>query len=204
MKIFERERLERALDGLDLVPIIEEGFMALSSGQAVVPPVGELKLEKGEVHIQYGFIRGQAHYVIKIASGFYGNAALGLPSGNGRLLLFEQETGRPVAALLDEGHLTDVRTAIAGAIGAQHLAARPIRRIGVFGTGVPARLQVHLLRWVTECRSVFVWGRRRWAASESGEASQARAGRRAARRCRCRWSRRFRRVSSLDVTAPER
>ena len=45
----------------------------------MVPPVGELLLEKGEVHIKYGYIKSDEYDVIMIASGFYGNASLGLP-----------------------------------------------------------------------------------------------------------------------------
>jgi ornithine cyclodeaminase len=121
--------------------------------------VGELILEGGETHIKYGFIRGEPWYVIKIASGFYRNPEQGLPSGDGMMLLFSQATGQPVALLLDRGHLTDVRTAAAGAIGARYLAPSRVGRIGVAGTGVQARLQLHHLKRVTDCRSVLAWGR---------------------------------------------
>ena len=76
---------------------------AYSAGEAVVPPVGELILDKGEVHIKYGYLKQAEYYVIKIASGFYDNPDLGLPSGNGLMLLFGQQTGELVSILLDEG-----------------------------------------------------------------------------------------------------
>jgi len=124
-----------------------------------VPPVGELMLEKGEVHIKYGYLRGGEYYVIKIASGFYGNSQLGLPSGNGLMLLFNQQTGQPAAILLDEGYLTDIRTAVAGSIAAKYLAPRNVKRIGIVGAGIQARLQLRYLSNVTPCRDVLVWGR---------------------------------------------
>jgi ornithine cyclodeaminase len=161
MRIVERPEIEQALAGLDVLPLIEEGFVAYSDGRAVVPPVGELILEEGETHIKYGFIRGEPWYVIKIASGFYRNPERGLPSGDGMMLLFGQTTGRPVAVLLDHGHLTDVRTAAAGAIGARYLAPGRVERIGVAGTGVQARLQVRHLKPITACRAVLAWGRHR-------------------------------------------
>ncbi len=159
MKIVERAQIEEILAGLDLVPLIEEAFRGYSAGRAIVPPVGELLLDKGEVHIKYGAIRGDDYYVIKIASGFYDNAALGLPSSNGMMLVFSQGTGEPVAVLLDEGHLTDVRTAVAGAIGAKALARPDVKRIGVLGTGVQARLQAQQLAPLFKAREVVVWGR---------------------------------------------
>ena len=124
-----------------------------------MPPVGELVLDDGEVHIKYGAIGGDRYYVIKIASGFYGNATRGLPSSNGLMLVFRVDTGEPEALLLDEGWLTDVRTAVAGAIGARVLARPDVERIGVLGTGTQARLQVQHLGPLFKTRSVVVWGR---------------------------------------------
>lgn len=158
MKIATWSQIREVLPSLDLVPAIEAGFVAYSEGRAIVPPVGELILDKGETHIKYGYIKGDEYYVIKIASGFYGNPALGLPSGNGCMLLFKQTTGESTAILLDEGHLTDVRTAVAGAIAAKYFAPRKVERIGIVGAGVQARLQLEWLKRVTDCREVLAWG----------------------------------------------
>ncbi len=159
MKVFTRDQIEKVLPDLDLLPAMEAGFAAYSAGRAVVPPVGELLLEKGEVHIKYGYLLDEQYYVIKIASGFYRNPHLGLPSGNGLMLLYDQLTGMPVSILLDEGRLTDVRTAVAGAVAARHLAPGKVERIGMVGTGVQARLQLQHLRPITACRQVLAWGR---------------------------------------------
>jgi ornithine cyclodeaminase len=159
VKIISLEQIKEVLPSIDLIPGIEAGFAAYSAGKAVVPPVGELLLEKGDVHIKYGYLKEGKYYVIKIASGFYDNPELGLPSGNGMMLLFDQRTGEPVSILLDEGYLTDVRTAVAGAIAARHLAPRKVGRIGIVGAGVQARVQLMHLAPVTSCRDVLVCGR---------------------------------------------
>jgi ornithine cyclodeaminase len=153
------DEIKIALAGLDLLPAIEAGFMAYSQGRANVPPVGELLMDEGEVHIKYGCIEGDPYYVIKVASGFFSNPTLGLPSANGMMLLFSRETGEPTAILLDQGYLTDVRTAVAGAIGAKYLAPKSVARIGVLGTGAQARLQLEYLMPVVACREVLVCGR---------------------------------------------
>ena len=161
MHVIGTDQIYDAVASIDLVPIIEEGFVAYSEGKAVVPPVGELLFRDppGDVHIKYGYLRGDAFYVIKIASGFYENPKLNLPSGNGLMLLFNQKTGELLSILLDEGYLTDLRTAAAGAIAAKYLAPQTVRRIGIVGTGVQARLQLSLLKDITPCRDVIVWGR---------------------------------------------
>jgi len=151
--------IKTIVPSLDLISAIEQGFVAYSSSRAVVPPVGELLLYKGEVHLKYGYIQGDEYYVVKIASGFYDNPKLGLPSSNGLMLLFNQHTGELVSILLDEGYLTDTRTALAGAIAAKYLAPKQVERIGIVGTGTQAHLQLIHLKRVTACREVLVWGR---------------------------------------------
>jgi ornithine cyclodeaminase len=151
----------RKNSAVDLIRTIEEGFVMYSQKKVVVPPVGYLgfKHPPGDVHIKYGYIEGDDYYVIKIASGFYNNPAMGLNTGNGMMLLFSQKTGETLSILLDEGYLTDVRTAAAGAVAAKYLAPSKISCIGIVGTGVQARLQLEYLKTVTNCRDVIVWGR---------------------------------------------
>jgi ornithine cyclodeaminase len=149
------------IDPVDgVIRAIEEGFVAYSRGEVVVPPVGELVFEepRGDTHIKYGYIRGNDYFVIKIASGFYDNPRLGLPTGSGLMLLFSQKTGGLIAVLLDEGHLTNVRTAAAGAVAAKYFAPRTVRSVGIFGAGVQGRMQLEYLSFVREFEEVLVWG----------------------------------------------
>ena len=148
-------------DPAGLMHYVEAAFTAYSAQSAVVPPVGALSFDdpRGDVHIKYGYIRDEAHYVIKIASSFYENPAQGLPSSDGLMLVFDQETGVLQAVLLDEGYLTDVRTAVAGAITAKYLAPDEVTGIGIVGCGTQAALQLRYLKLVTDCRRVTVAGR---------------------------------------------
>ncbi|HLK34671.1 MAG TPA: hypothetical protein VKT29_16370, partial [Terriglobales bacterium] len=97
---------------------VERAFTAYASGKAQLPPVINLDIPEnaGEVHIKTGHLSGNPYYAVKIASGFYHNAAHGLPSSNGMVLVFESHTGAPAAILLDNGFITDLRTAAAGAL----------------------------------------------------------------------------------------
>ena len=158
-RVLTRDVIEQALTGIDLLPLMEAGFAAYSEGRCNIPPVGELMLEKGEVHIKYGCITGGRFYVVKVASGFYGNPALGLASSNGLMLVFDQATGALETVLLDEGMLTDVRTAVAGAVAARYLAPRHVEHIGVIGTGMQARLQMQYLMPIVPCRKLIACGR---------------------------------------------
>ena len=155
------DQIKQVLGQLDVAQFIEDGFVAYSQGKVVVPPVGELIFEKppGDVHIKYGYIKEDDYFAIKIASGFYENYKIGLPTSDGLILLFSQRDGSLASILLDECYLTNVRTAVAGQIVAKYLAPSKVDCIGVFGTGVQARMQVEYLRPVVDCSRIMVWGR---------------------------------------------
>jgi ornithine cyclodeaminase len=160
-KVLELEEIKRLIDIPQLIQAIEDGFVLYSEDKVVVPPVGFLHFEQppGDVHIKYGFVKGDDVYVLKMASGFYNNAELGLSVADGLILVFSQQTGHLKLILLDKAWLTDMRTAAAGAVAAKHLAAKNIHHIGIVGTGVQARLQLELLKGVIDCQSCFIWGR---------------------------------------------
>lgn len=159
--VFYPEQIREIVKTLDFSELIEQGFIAYSRGEVVVPPVGEMVFEKppGDVHIKYGYIKEDHCFVIKVASGFYENYKLDLPSSSGVMLLFSQKSGLLESVLMDEGYLTNVRTAVAGQIAAKYLAPKDICGIGVFGSGLQARLQVEYLQSVTACRKIVAWGR---------------------------------------------
>jgi ornithine cyclodeaminase len=160
-KIVNLDQINEALKGVDAISIIEEGFIAYSQGKVIVPPVGEMIFNNppGDCHIKYGYIKEDEYYVVKIAQGFYDNPKLGLPALNGLNILFSQKTGEILCVLLDEGELTNIRTAIAGTIAAKYMAPRSVEMIGIFGTGIQAKLQLMYLGSVVECRDALIWGR---------------------------------------------
>lgn len=158
-KIISLDTIKKLVREIDVTGLMARGFDAYSRGQVVVPPVGEMLFDNppGDVHIKYGYIKDDDYYVIKIASGFYHNPQLGLPSSQGLNLLFSQKTGTLQAILLDNGYLTDIRTAAAGALAARLLAPPRVTGIGIAGAGTQARLQLQLLEKVTDCRKAIVW-----------------------------------------------
>ena len=159
-EVIDLDEIKKVLKTIDPIQGIEEGFVAYSQGKVVVPPIGEMIFEDppGDAHIKYGFIKCDDYYVIKIASGFYENPKIGLPCSNGLMLLFSQKTGELQCILLDQGYLTNVRTAAAGAVAAKYLAPKNVRRIGIFGAGLQGRMQLEYLKSVTDCREAIVWG----------------------------------------------
>lgn len=161
MKVIELDEIKRRIHVPDLIEAVEEGFVLYSNDMVVVPPVGFLNFTDppGDVHIKYGYVKGDDVYVLKVASGFYDNEKIGVPFADGVLLVFSQQTGHLQHVLHDQCWLTDMRTAAAGAVAARHLAPGNVEAIGIVGTGTQARMQLELLKGIVDCQRCYVWGR---------------------------------------------
>lgn len=153
----------RKLVRLDLpvIDIVERAFAALASGSVVMPPILSMAIAEanGEVDVKTAYIPGFDGFAIKVSPGFFDNPKLGLPSLNGLMILFSARTGLVEALLLDNGYLTDIRTAAAGAVAARHLAPAKVETAGVIGTGAQARLQMEAAHLVRPFTRLLVWGR---------------------------------------------
>jgi ornithine cyclodeaminase len=104
-------------------------------------------------------VSGLSAFALKMASGFYANADMGLPSSSSVILVISAQTGFCEAVFLDNGYLMNLHTALAGAVAADHLARHDIDSVGIVGTGVQARAQLQALTLVREFKQVMVWGR---------------------------------------------
>jgi ectoine utilization protein EutC len=141
--------------------VVEAAFAALGRGGVVMPPVLHLDLPErnAEMDVKTAYVPGLPSMALKVSTGFFDNPKRGLPSLSGMMTLISAETGRVEAVLLDNGYLTDVRTALAGGIAADRLARADARIAGIVGTGLQARLQLEALRLVRPVEQVLVWGR---------------------------------------------
>lgn len=161
MLLLTKDQIESVLTMDDAIEVVAEGFKAYNSDRAIVPfPVAlTVPDHSGDVHIKPGYIKGYPTYTVKIASGFYDNAKLNLPTSHGMMMLFDSESGWPACLEVDHGMITDLRTAAAGAVAARALAKVSIGKVAVIGTGVQARLQIQALARVRKFASLSVWGR---------------------------------------------
>ena len=141
------------------IDVVESAFRALARGDVVMPPIlsMEFKEANGEVDVKTAYIPGFDTFAIKVSPGFFDNPKLGLPSLNGLMIVLSAKTGLVEAVLFDNGYLTNVRTASAGAVAAKHLAPTTVETAGVIGAGVQARLQIEAANLVRPLNKVLVW-----------------------------------------------
>jgi ornithine cyclodeaminase len=146
---------------LDAVSCVENAFKALATLPVAMPPILRLDIpeHRGEVDVKTAYVPGIDGFAIKISPGFFDNPKLGLPSVNGMMVLLSAKTGLVEALLLDNGYLTDVRTAAAGAVAAKHLSRPDATVAAIFGAGVQARLQLEALTLVRPIGEARIWAR---------------------------------------------
>ncbi|NNE81392.1 MAG: cyclodeaminase [Silicimonas sp.] len=148
---------------LDLAAVdcIDSAFRALAGDGVVMPPVMSMHLPQvnGEVDIKTAYLPGFPGFAVKVSPGFFDNPARGLPSTSGLMVLFSAETGQVQAVLLDNGYLTDVRTAAAGAVAARALSRPAASHAAILGAGTQARMQLQALTLVRPIESAVIWAR---------------------------------------------
>ncbi|KGJ04513.1 ornithine cyclodeaminase [Paracoccus halophilus] len=160
--ILNADQLRRRvpLDGA-AIEAIERAFARLAEGGVAMPGVLSMHLPEanGEVDIKTAHIPGLPGFAVKISPGFFDNPTKGLPSTSGLMVVLSGETGRVQAVLLDDGYLTDLRTAAAGAVAAKFLARKDASRAAIFGAGMQARMQLRALRLVRPITEAVIWAR---------------------------------------------
>ncbi len=146
---------------LTAVTCIEQAFALLATADVQMPPILSFHVPEhnGEVDVKTAYVPGLDGFAIKMSPGFFDNPKLGLPSLNGLMVLFSSTTGIVKAVLLDNGYLTDVRTAAAGAVAAKQLSRQDSTIAGILGTGTQARLQLEALCLVRDIKRAVIWGR---------------------------------------------
>ena len=140
---------------LEAVAAVEGAFRALAGGSVVMPPILRLDIAdaNGEVDVKTAYVPGLDSFAIKVSPGFFDNPKLGLPSVNGLMVVLSTRTGLLEAVLLDNGYLTNVRTAAAGAVAARYLSRDNAATAAIVGAGVQARLQLEALTLVRPIRA---------------------------------------------------
>lgn len=144
----------------DLVEPVRQVLADYSLGRAESPIVVlGAGGSAGDVHVKAAWVAGRPVYTVKVASWFPARAAEG-SAASGYIAVHDARTGDLLAILQDEHHLTDARTAAAGAVATQLLARPDASVLAVLGTGTQAYLQTLATCELVGIGSVVLWGRR--------------------------------------------
>ena len=165
MRIVRLDEIQSVVSAVDAIAAVREGFVARANGEVELPePMQFLFKNKeggltGDCHVKAAKAEAWPYFAVKVASGFYANPERGLPVNSGLVLVFSSSTGRPVMLLQDDGWLTELRTAAAGALAAALWNPAPDATLGILGTGAQGKLQAQTTASHLGISSILVHGR---------------------------------------------
>lgn len=162
LALTERELRRLVPLDLSLVDSICDGFKRLAKGGVEMPPVLALRVpdRNGEIDVKSAYVPDVDVIAVKISPGFFDNPKVGLASLNGLVVALDAGTGIAAAILLDNGYLTNVRTAAAGAVATRLLSRPDSTRVAILGAGVQAEHQLKAVALVRPIQTAVIWSRR--------------------------------------------
>lgn len=140
---------------------IADAFRALHDGEATIAKVISLPFgrPRGVAHIKAGHVHSDSVWTAKVSADFYPDHAPTVHSG--LMLVLSAVDGTLASVLLDNGHLTDLRTGAAGAVSSQLLAREDARELAIVGAGNQARYQLEAHLRVRAIETVRIVSRTR-------------------------------------------
>ena len=155
MKIIEAEEVRRILTPARGIAVMKQALKDLEEGRCVMPQRLLCTMPNTAV---LGFMPAYAgdFYGAKIIAAYAPNMGTAYPSHIGYVMLFESAHST-VAALVEAGSITEIRTGCVSAVATDLLAHRDAHTLAVIGAGAQARSHLAAIREVRPIDRVFAY-----------------------------------------------
>ena len=158
-----RADVERLLDIDSMLDALGKALVVFSSGITSVPPRAGARVgDRGIMGAMPGYVPGIA-LEVKLVSVFPANHERGLPSHQGLIMVFDEDTGAPLA-VMDGTYITAIRTGGTAAVAARLLARDDASVLAILGAGVQGGSHLETFPRVRDFKEIRV------ASRDSGKA----------------------------------
>lgn len=160
MLLLSRTEVAGLLDLDELIDALAPAMADLSAGRASVPPrVGAVVPGRdGRLMAMSAHVAARSALMTKLVSLFPRNGGTALPTHQAVIVVFDADTGAPVA-FLDGTEITAARTGACSALSVRLLARQDAAVLAVLGTGVQARSHARAVVRVRAIEQIRVAGR---------------------------------------------
>jgi thiomorpholine-carboxylate dehydrogenase len=158
LRVICETEVARVLGYEQLIPAMERALTAFSAGEVIQPVRSLLTVEAGQRFLGVMPAVMREGMGAKLVCFYPKNAGSPWPTHLATIMLFESETGRPLA-VLDGRLITEMRTAAVSAAVTRQLASPDARVLALLGSGVQAQAHLEALRHVCRFDEVRVWSR---------------------------------------------
>ena len=145
------------LEWAPLIDTIERAMISFSAGE-VAQPVRQMVPVPGKDAIIAAMPAVGEAMAVKVVTLYHDNAGTDLPTHQAVILVFDRDTGSPLA-VLDGRLITEMRTAAGSAAAARKLASPKPDVVTIMGNGVQARAHAEALAQVCAWRELRLWSR---------------------------------------------
>ena len=144
-------------DGLD---IVREVFVDMVEENAINYPVVRESLSSSPAVFGIKSAEYRRHSAIGLKAGGYfpSNALRGDTNHQSFVILFDQDSGKPIA-MIGGNLLTKLRTAAAAAVSIDILARKEVRTLAVIGAGAQAETHIAAALLVRSFDRIILWNR---------------------------------------------
>ncbi len=153
-----RADVERLLDIDSMLDALSKALVIFSSGITSVPPRSAARVaDRGLLGMMAGYVPGIA-LEVKLVSVFPANHHHDLPSHQGLITIFDEDTGTPLA-VMDGTYITAIRTGGTAAVATRLLARDDASVLAILGAGVQGASHLETFTRVRDFREVRVASR---------------------------------------------
>ena len=153
-----RAEVERLLDIDSMLDALGKALVVFSSGITSVPPRSAARVgDRGLVGVMAGYVPGIA-LEVKLVSVFPANHQHELPSHQGLITIFDEDTGTPLA-VMDGTYITAIRTGGTAAVAARLLARDDASVLAILGAGVQGGAHLETFTRVRDFKEIRIASR---------------------------------------------
>ena len=155
-----RAEVERLLDIDAMLDALARVLVVFSSGVTSVPPrAGARVADRGILGAMPGYVPGIA-LEVKLVSVFPANHGHGIPSHQGLIAVFDEDTGTPLV-VMDGAYITAMRTGGTAAVAARTLAREDASVLAILGAGVQGGSHLETFPRIRDFKEIRVVSRDR-------------------------------------------
>lgn len=142
------------------VDLMEDTMLAIYRNEVVLPlrTIMQLAGANGLFAVMPGASSRLPVFGVKLISFLPDNPSKGLPAAQGVIMLFDNQSGKPLV-MVDAATVTAIRTAAASGMATRLLARSDAKTVALLGLGVQAESHLAAMLAVRPVERVLVWGR---------------------------------------------
>src|SRR3954454_305470 len=154
----DEAQVRQHLHMADLIPAMRQALIEFSTGKVLQPVRSVMKVEPPGGFFGMMPALASDSLGIKLVTFYPPNADRDLPTHMAMILLFDRETGAPLA-VMDGRLITEMRTAAVSAVATDLLAPTDAHTLAILGSGVQAESHLEALGVVRHFDEIRIWSR---------------------------------------------